>query len=599
MNQMQMGQGPSPEKRGKRYRLREISELTGWLLGFVPRRRALLTGILSLCVAMSLANLAIPMMVGRAIDSLMDPRRLLISLGVLAAAYAVTALCGHFQGVLVSRLAQRAGYELRSALFQKLMRLPVSFTDTQSQGDIMSRLTNDIDAIVQTLSVVIPGLLSAVITIVGCVVIMWGQSVLLTVVNLCIGLAMVLLGSLYSRLMYSCVHRQQKSLGQLNAVVTEAMTQRRDIYAYQKQDQINREMTAASDDMEKAGIRAQLIGGGMEPLMGVLGNASFLVTAVCGGLLVLEGQLTIGMIQACLLYARQLLKPLTEMGMLLSQVQGGLACTDRIRFLDRTPPEEDTGTAELTRASMKGQICFDHLTFSYIRGKPVLHDLSLTVAPGETVAIVGATGIGKTTLMNLLLRFYEPDEGTIRIDGTDIRQLSRRRLYGSLGVILQSGALRTGTVADNIAWGRPGATRQEIEQAARLVRADSFIQQLPQQYDTVLSPGETVLSAGQRQLICLARIPLMDPKILILDEATSSVDAHTEMLVQQALRKVQEGRTCLLIAHRLNTIRDIPRIVVLDAGGIVEEGSHAQLMRKRGAYYRLYTSAWSAAPTEE
>ncbi len=590
MNDMQMTVGRQPERQMKKYSLRNAAEIIRWLTDLAPDSKAPLIRIFLSCVVISVGNLAVPLLIGEAIDFLFHPDKLIITLCELALIYLLTAVCGHRQGVLISNLAQKTGYQIRKSLYAKLLHLPVAYTDSHPQGDIMSRMINDCDSVVQTLSVVIPGILSAVITIAGCMLILMKQSRFLAMVNLGIGLLMVICGILYSRLMYGHIHRQQSTLGNLTAVVTEAMTQRHSIYAYHKQEQICREMETASDEMERVGIRAQVAGAVIDPMMGMLGNLSFLITAVFGGLMVMKGAITIGMIQACLLYTRQLLKPVTEIGMLLAQIQGGLACADRIRDLANEENEEDSGTIELSNSAIQGSISFDNVSFSYTRERKILDGLNLLINAKETVAIVGETGAGKTTLINLLLRFYDPDEGTITIDGTDTKDFPRRRLYGSIAVILQDGSMMTDTVAGVISYGKPNATEDEIRNAAKLVHADPFIGTLPEGYQTMTSPEDTTISHGQKQLICLARIPLMNPRILIFDEATSSVDARTEQLVQQALLKIKQDRTCIIIAHRLNTVRNADRIVVLDKGRIVEEGNHKDLMARHGKYYSLYMS---------
>ena len=595
MNGMPMGQGLRPEDRSRKYKLSRTVELTRWIFSRLTdaKRRVLL--ILLLCVLISLGNLAIPVMIGRAIDDVKVSDRLVVALALLAAVYVFTALLGWLQGKSVSRLAQKIGHALRGELYKHSLFLPVSYMDTHPRGDMMSRVTNDVESVVQAVSMVIPGLLSAVITIVGCTVIMLFMNTTIALINLGVGLAMALCGSLYSRLMFGVVRRQQQALGSLNAVVSESMANRHSVYAYGRQAEENRIMADASDAMERAGIRAQVLGAVVEPMMNVLGNVAFLATAILGGYLVISRSITLGVIQACLLYSRQLLKPLTELGMLLAQVQGSMACTDRIRELAEAVPEADDGTVNLTNAKIAGGIDFRDISFSYIRERKVLNGFSLSIRPRETVAIVGATGAGKTTLMNLLLRFYEPDSGTISIDGTDIRDIPRRRLHGCMAAILQDGSLMTDTVANNIAYGDPAASQEEIAGAAALVHADTFIRQLPEDYRTVIGQDESgsVLSDGQRQLVRLARIPLLDPRILIMDEATSAVDAHTEQLVQDALAEIRRGRTCIIIAHRLNTIRDADRIVMIDHGAIVEEGTHPELMRRKGRYYDLYMSGLS------
>ena len=587
MNQMQGGRSPQPDQNRQQYNLRSSLELARWLAARMPKARGPLAWILVQSLVISLCNLATPMMIGRAIDSLFLPERLLMTLALLGAVHLTVSLFGWMQGRTVSRLSQTLGRDLRQSLYGTVLKAPVSYTDTHSRGEIMSKMTNDTDAIVQTVSVVLPGIFSALITIIGCALILVRQNATIMLVNLGVGLVMVIIGSLYSRIMFRLVRRQQAALGELNAVVAESMEQRHSIFAYRRQGEIISKMDEASDRMERIGIRTQLFGAGMEPLMGVFGNISFLVTAAISCLMVIGGTMTVGGIQSCLQYARQMLKPLTEMGMLFSQMQGGLACTDRVRELDSTPPEADAGTKDPARSEIQGGITFEDIDFSYIRGKKVLDGLNLTIRPEETVAIVGATGAGKTTLINLLLRFYEPDRGQILLDGTRISDMPRSKLYSTVTAILQDGSLMSVSIGENIAYGRPAAAEEEIRAAAETVHADGFIRQLPEGYATVISQEDSILSAGQRQLICLARIPLMNPKVLILDEATSSVDAYTEQLVQKTLLNLRKGRTCVVIAHRLNTIRNADRIVVLDGGEIAEEGTHEELAALKGKYWEL------------
>ena len=400
-----------------------------------------------------------------------------------------------------------------------------------------------------------------------------------------------------SKFMRRYFPEQQRLLGLLNGHVEEMVTGYRTVVAFGREEQAKEQFNQLSGQLRRCGVKAQIFGGSMGPLMNVVQNLGFLLIAACGGWLALSGAITVGTIQAFILYSKQFTRPINELANQYAAIQTAIAGAERVFEIMYADPEPDEGKKQLRLQNVQGNLDFNRVDFSYIPGEQVLKGLDLHVRSGQKIAIVGATGSGKTTIVNLLTRFYDIDGGSILLDGEDIRHYPLEQLRKSIAIVLQDTIIFSDTVDYNIRFGRLNATRQEVEQAARTARAHSFIQQLPQGYDTHLSENGGNLSQGQRQLLSIARAVLADPKILILDEATSSIDTRTEVHIQEAVINLMKGRTSLIIAHRLSTIRDADRIVVIDGGRVAESGSHEELLAKKGSYYRLYQSQFAGMET--
>ncbi|KJY38795.1 MULTISPECIES: ABC transporter ATP-binding protein [Streptomyces] len=490
-------------------------------------------------------------------------------------------------------------FRMREELQAKLSRLPLSYFDQQKRGEVLSRATNDIDNIGQTLQQTLGQLMNSLLTIVGVLAMMFWISPLLALVALAtVPVAMVVAAKIGKRSQPQFV-AQWKSTGALNAHVEEMYSGHALVKVFGRQKESAEVFAEQNEELYRASFKAQLVSGIMQPVMFFISNINYVLVAVVGGLRVASGTLSIGDVQAFIQYSRQFSMPLTQVASMANLVQSGVASAERVYELMDAPEQEPDAEVPERPQELRGQVVLDKVAFRYEPDKPLIENLSLRVEPGQTVAIVGPTGAGKTTLVNLLMRFYEVTGGEIALDGVDIAKMTREELRSGIGMVLQDTWLFGGTIAENIAYGASReVTRAEIEEAARAAHADRFVRTLPDGYDTVLDDEGAGVSAGEKQLITIARAFLSDPVILVLDEATSSVDTRTEVLIQKAMARLAHGRTSFVIAHRLSTIRDADVILVMENGSIVEQGSHSELLAAEGAYARLYAAQFAQAVAE-
>ncbi len=510
---------------------------------------------------------------------------------ILAGLYIVSSLFNYIQQYVMAGVAQGTVYDLREDVNHKLEKLPLKYYDGHPVGDTLSRMTNDIDLIGNTLQQTITQFITSMITIIGILFMMFWISPLLAIISLIsLPFSLFVIRPFLSRSQKHFAD-QQRTLGNLNGHVEEMYNGHQVVKAFGYEKESAKEFDEVNEALFNAGWRAQFISGIMAPLMSLIGNISYVLICITGGILVMNGSIRIGDIQAFIQYTRQFSQPIMQMANIANVIQSTIAAAERtFELLDEEEEVKEEPTEQLNE--VQGEVVFEQVDFGYT-SELLMKDMNLHVSPGQTIAIVGPTGAGKTTLINLLMRFYELNSGAIKIDGKDIKDLSRSELRKTFGVVLQDTWLFNGTIKDNIAYGKKDAEEFEIKKAAQMAYADYFISTLPDGYETVLNEAASNISQGQKQLLTIARTVLANPPIMILDEATSSVDTRTEMFIQHAMDRLMEGRTSFVIAHRLSTIKNADLILVMDQGNIIEQGTHEELLEEKGFYADLYNSQFS------
>ncbi|WP_084252879.1 ABC transporter ATP-binding protein [Devriesea agamarum] len=516
--------------------------------------------------------------------------------------YLVSALFNWLQGLMLNRVVFRMVYRMRRDIEEKIHRLPLSYFDRMKRGEVLSRVTNDIDNIQNTLINTISSLMMSSVAVVGTIAMMFWVSWQLTLIALCVIPLAGIITAVVGKRAQKLYQEQWDATGNVNSEVEEAFSGHELVKVFGRQQEVTAQFENRNREMYKASFGAQFVSSLIMPMMTFIGNLSYVVIAVVGGLRIINGQMTLGDVQAFIQYSRQFTQPLSQLASMANMLQSGVASAERVfELLDAEEQEPEASRATSHEAAERigeGRVEFSHVRFSYDPSRPLIRDLSLVADPGHTVAIVGPTGAGKTTLVNLVMRFYEIDGGRIAIDGVDIRDLSREQVRARTGMVLQDTWLFNGTIMENLRYGRLDATDEEVIEAAKATHVDDFVRQLPDGYQTEIDSEGSNISAGEKQLLTIARAFLAQPNLLILDEATSSVDTRTEVLVQNAMNTLRSGRTSFVIAHRLSTIRDADLILVMEHGDIVEQGTHEELLAHRGPYYRLYMSQFEGATSE-
>ncbi|MGG3874771.1 ABC transporter ATP-binding protein [Brevibacillus laterosporus] len=564
------------------------------LWGYLREQRWSLFLVFFLVLASSGFALMGPLLIGKAIDSMgITTGQVQFSLlakivGSLIIVYILGALASWLQTYLMASVSQKTVKSMRKDIFDKVQTLPLRFFDERPRGDLMSRLTNDVENINNTLSQATTQIFSSLITVIGAVGMMLMLSPSLTLVSLIV----VPLGLFITKKIAERTRKlfleQQTELGQLNGYIEEMISGQRVVKAFNREQQTIDQFAEKNQRLKKVGAQAQVFSGVIPPLMNAINNLSFALVAGIGGYMAVQGVITIGIITAFLNYSKQFARPLNEMANQINMLQSAFAGAERVfEVLDEEPEFADQAVAD-SLEQVEGKVEFKDVTFGYKPDKPVLQGINLIAEPGQMIALVGPTGSGKTTIVNLLMRFYDVQQGSVIVDGRDIRQIDKENLRSSIGMVLQDTYLFAGTVIENIRYGRLDATDEQVMYAARMANAHFFIERLPEGYHTKLTEDASNISQGQRQLLTIARAILADPSILILDEATSSIDTRTEMQIQKALKVLMQGRTSFVIAHRLSTIQEADQILVINQGEIIERGNHKELLEQQGFYYNLY-----------
>ena len=579
----------------------------------LARRMGRETWLVLLILLMAVSSVALivsgPRILGHATDIIFDGlvqrdgvtgidfgrlhRTLELAIGV----YLLSYVLAYGQSFLLAGVVQRTMFKMRRDVEAKIHRLPLSYIDKYSRGDLLSRVTNDIDNIAQSLQQSLSQLVLSLLTIVGVIFMMFTVSVVLALIALTVIPLSLWTMSIIAKRSRAKFIAQWQYTGQLNGLVEEAFTGHAIVKVFGRQQEVEERFKNLNDQLFEAANSAQFISGAIQPATMFLGNLNYVAIAVVGGIRVATGTMSLGDVQAFVQYSRQFTQPLTQAASMANVLQSGVASAERVfELLDAEEQSADVGSIDPSPTI--GRVEFDKVTFSYDPNRPLITDLSFVAEPGTTVAIVGPTGAGKTTLVNLIMRFYELNGGQIVLDDRNIAEMPRQELRSKIGMVLQDTWLFNGTIRENIAYGNPGASEEQIRTAAKATFVDRFVQTLPDGYDTILTGESGAVSAGEKQLLTIARAFLADPAILILDEATSSVDTRTEVLIQKAMNALRKERTSFVIAHRLSTIQDADIILVMENGSIVEQGSHEALLAAHGAYYRLYQSQFSAPATD-
>ena len=567
------------------------------LLQYFKHSKKLLICLMISVICVTLAGLFAPSLQGNAIDAIKDKAWDALSGCVISllAVYLVNVVFTLAQSLLSARLSQSIVRQMRHDLFKKIDHLSIKYLDTHSNGDVMSRMTNDVENVSSTISQSLGSLVSGVLTIIGTVSIMFYYCWQLTLITMVTVLLTVLVTKKMSKAMRKVYRKRSAILGRLNGHSEEMITGYRSIVAYNKQEDVIEEFRATSDELRKVSIKAEILGGSMGPIMNCISNISFVIVAAFGGYFAYNGLITIGTVSAFIIYAKQFSRPINDIAQLYGTIQTAIAGAERVFALLDEPDEDNSGDQVLE--NLTGEISFRNVDFSYVPGKQVLYDFDLDVKPGQKIALVGSTGSGKTTVVNLLMRFYPVDKGEILVDGVNIQDLRRDFLRKNIAIVLQDTVLFSNTIENNIKYANLEATDEEMVNAAQMSNIRRYIERQPQKYQTFLKQAGASLSHGQRQLMAIARAVLANPRILILDEATSSVDTRTEKKIQDAMVKLMKNRTSLIIAHRLSTIRDADKIVVMDQGRVVEIGNHEELLAQKGKYYELYMTQFAGNQT--
>lgn len=563
------------------------------LIGYFADERNIILFLLAVVFVVVITSVYAPRLQSDAIDSISGrdfgqlPGILFIMLGI----YGVQSICTFLQSRESAILSQRVVERMREDLFDCVVNLPVGYTDGHSHGDIMSRMTNDVENISNTVSQSLSSLFSGILTVIGTVAMMFYLCPPLALLSCTTVILTVAATKFLSAAMRSFYRKRQVLLGVLNGTVEEMVSGYKTVVAYERQAAVVEEFDRTADELTRTGIFAEILGGSMGPVMNVINNVGFVIIAAFGGYFAINGMISIGIISAFIVYAKQFGRPIDEIAQIYGQIQTAIAGAERVFAIIDQPREDKSGHENMDHA--QGVITFRDVKFSYVPGQQVLHGFNLEVRAGHKIALVGATGSGKTTVVNLLMRFYDVDSGEILIDGVNIKDIDCCSLRENTAIVLQDTVLFADTVRNNLKYSKQDATDEEMKQAARMSNCHDMVQRLKDGYDTVLSGEGYNLSQGQRQLLSIARAFLAQPKILILDEATSSVDTRTEKRIQDAMVKLMENRTSLIIAHRLSTIQDVDFIVVMEQGRIIETGNHEELLQKQGKYYELYMTQFA------